>query len=216
MKKYYLWSECADTTIIGNSVPQCWHFIKKITADSKEDFYITDRAFMNGDIQKLIQLQPLYGIRMDRRAKITDFLSCIVPRFPIVNHRVLNLFQEYNAGKYFTLPITIIRNKEELLYFCYCCLNRFTEYVDFPKSIFRKQEGKITGINNLEEYKKLGYPDPIEIHIKKESIPYVDIFVLPGITYGPNFFISEELAKRLEDDNFTGQEINKDIIAIAD
>ena len=216
MKIFYLLTYETESKIIGNSFPQCWHFIRGISKDEKTEFYTANDVFFEGDINKMNQLKELYGLRMDRQAKVTDYLHCIVPIIPVINQRMLNLFHEYKEGSYFTLPMTVIRKNEELKYFCYCTLNRYTEYIDYSRSIFRKNNIEFTGLKDFEDYKQKGYPDPVEIYFSKKEIADVDIFVLKRVNNGPDIFISEELAKRLEEENFTGQKIDKEIIAIVD
>ncbi|MDE6656011.1 MAG: hypothetical protein K2J85_03370 [Anaeroplasmataceae bacterium] len=217
MKKYFKSTDCEDIKIIGNTFPQCHQFIKEIDRESKEDFYTADRTFLNGDINNLHQLRPLYGLKLDRRAKVTDHLVCIVPGVPVLNNRFIELLQQFKLGKYFTLPITIIEEKnKELHYFCFCCLNRFTDYVDFPSSIFRKHDAIVTHIKDFEDYKASDRPKPVEIRFNNKKVANFDVFKLQGITYGSDLFISEELADKLVKENITGIEIDRKTVAIVE
>lgn len=217
MKKYFKCTDSEDLQIIGNTFPQCYQFIKGIDRESKEDFYIANKIFLNDDVNNLHLLRPLYGLRLDQRAKVTDHLICIVPGVPVINNRFFELLQQFKLGKYFTLPITIIGKKNEMLhYYCFCCLNCLTDYVDYPSSIFRKRDTIVKHIKDFEDYKALDRPKPVEIRFTKKGVEEFDVFKVPGITYGSDLFVSENLADRLVEEKITGIEIDRDTIAIAE
>lgn len=228
MKKYYLCRESTDPKIIGWGYPQCAYFEKDISEYKKKIIYRVNNYFRKGEFEKIIKVKHLNGIKLSGDAKRTDILSCTMVYMPLLNNAAREVFEKFNLGVHYFLPITITkRNREFEYYFLYFNLN-FVEYVDFSHSDFELKRflrdgiyGTINNLNSFSEYLQLKkelieqdiFIDPKTIILNDDFPEDIDMFGIRDIALY-DFYLSEALCEKIRESGIKGLNIQEEYIAI--
>ena len=163
----------------------------------------------------------VHPLKFNGKSKITEAVYYFFRLY--VNERIKNILEEYNIIKHQYIKATFKTKSNELLsyYYLHIPLPGVTDYVDYKKSTFT--ETTILGVDKsivndvdvnskeeirakeIEKQKDLLYSiQTKDIVFSKEFDPKTDIFILLDRPSGYDYFVSERLKNRLEQENVTG------------
>ena len=209
----YIIQNCTNKKTIGSDYPQCISLIKNY--DVTEFNSITNFSSYKG--KKVAFIPNLDGLKLDLKAKLTDFISCglgpgndsIISHnfFKILEKSVTSSFQQFNCSLY--------QNDEAMEYVWLHYIYTLENKVDFAKSEFTHVDislqshlQKISSYNDFEYFYNT-YDEYGLIRAKKTILksPPLDFFVIGR--FNQKHYVSERLKNEMECIGITGIEFEE-------
>jgi len=170
--------------------------------------HLTNHEFPN--------FKPRIKFRLKEGAKLTDVLG--IPNMNaygfFLSEKFKNLLEKFNLMEHKFYEGQLYLNDSILRYFWFHPKENNFEWIDFDKTdvFFKYNDAPPIKINNYDEYQskyhnKGGF-ELQNINLKKD-IPNFDLFYLPFVNYGCDFFISESLMNVIIKEKITGIEIKE-------
>ncbi len=228
MNNYFQIRRSSDPKVIGMKDGSSQAKIDRAGFQSKEKYDEFYNYFFNRKINPFWEIfgripafeVDLECVRLNKRAKLTDFLSYYPEIFGgnyLINIRIIEILNFFNLPNIKLFDVKLfdddrIRTDYKLLFV------EVLDYdvIDFKKTIFFKGSS-IAGksffeINDKNEFEKLKDVSSFQVEklvLTNKFITGLDFF-LTKIT-DPQIFVSERLKKAFEDANVTGVKIVKEI-----
>jgi hypothetical protein len=228
MKNYFQIRRSSDPKVIGMKDGSSQAKIDRAGFQSKEKYDEFYNYFFNRKINPFWEIfgripafeVDLECVRLNKRAKLTDFLSYYPEIFGgnyLINIKIIEILNCFNLPNIKLFDVKLfdddrIRTDYKLLFV------EVLDYdvIDFKKTIFFKGSS-IAGksffeINDKNEFEKLKDVSSFQVEklvLTNKFITGLDFF-LSKIT-DPQIFVSERLKKAFEDANVTGVKIVKEI-----
>lgn len=228
MKNYFQIRRSSDPKVIGMKDGSSQAKIDRAGFQSKEKYDEFYNYFFNRKINPFWEIfgripafeVDLECVRLNKRAKLTDFLSYYPEIFGgnyLINIKIIEILNCFNLPNIKLFDVKLfdddrIRTDYKLLFV------EVLDYdvIDFKKTIFFKGSS-IAGksffeINDKNEFEKLKDVSSFQVEklvLTNKFITGLDFF-LTKIT-DPQIFVSERLKKAFEDANVTGVKIVKEI-----
>lgn len=223
-KKYFIMDFMIDEKVSGNDFPQCYNFMKGVNPDAPDSFYATYWTWRD---KKFPAFTPkLDGLKLGRKAKLTDFISNINV-IPLISNPAYKILSKLDLGIHKFYPAKISARKEEIqCYFLYA-IAMGDEDINLEKCKFRICERKsfrsksniFSGIRTMTEYGEI-YDNTIaydkesrlyveELALKKKSLP--DYFAIETPVLFNYYVISEHLLQAITENDLTGLKVEREI-----
>lgn len=218
-KKYFEIGDSIESRIIGREYPQCFTFQKGFNGEAKGSFYETCTFFRQNIYPPFVP--NLDGLKLSRRAKITDSLSNSILGMPLINHRTLTIFKLLNFCEHRIYP-AIIYGKSMLQYYFIYPIDCISEHIIWNKCRFEmkhnKREIELPVTNTKEEYNKfrmtLGNGTMLIDTLALDFDVQLDFFILKNMGVPLSYFVSERFIDVIDKNNITGFSIERTLTLI--
>jgi hypothetical protein len=205
--KYYSIGKSTDLDTIGE-YPQI---------EKEYDYNLADpHSYWNVSWNKLPDFNPVYKIKIQHKAKITNLLNNLSGFYGLTVDRSLKeLLSKFKLPEHKFYPIQVAQNNKQLDYYWFHFVNSFLEYVDFQNTTFELfratppfnvlKELSFSSVSELHKMEdKLNFEKDICLKkiILKKNFPNYDIISLSNIA--PILLVSENLKKALEESDLNG------------
>lgn len=172
-------------------------------------------------LDRLLDEIPLFELRLDRKANVTDVLSSYTVSFGLlVSTKLKNLLSRFNLPPHRFHQVNLIyRGALRNDYFWFHCFDDLWQYLDSSRStleIFHKFKRHTLGEAPIVSYQQLrALYDSLEfeqdMRLKElyfsKDIPQYD--VMQNNIFGSGIWISERLKETLEAEGITGYDITE-------
>lgn len=217
--QYYTLTHAVDTDETGPAFPQAdFSNPKKLSPQP----VLTANKARNGSYPP-DDTPPFDYLELNKSAKLTDLMSSPFENGFLISEKLKQLFIESNIVDYKLYDVILLNHKKQEIkgYYYFHSASYLRDFIDYPKSTFfvgdiiqnylRDCTAMFSNYEELDSFdKSLPFGEEL-VWVKqfylKSSFPFqTDLFRL--CVCNIDFFITEQLKQKLEQNNITGIEIN--------